>query len=86
LHGLFPATNNSALSEVRNLLRPETRAQIPAESLNILQQALEDGLQDAFFFVAVATLIAIFVAARVSAQRPATTKLETEPSTQLAHG
>jgi EmrB/QacA subfamily drug resistance transporter len=86
LHGFFPAMNNSALSEVRNLLHPETRSQIATESLNILQQALQDGLQDAFFFVTAATFIAIFIAARVSAQRPATAKPATEPPTQLAPG
>ena len=70
LHGVFPGLNNSALSEVRQLLLPEARPQISAASLKILQHALEDGLQYAFIFAAITTFIAIFIAARVSSQRP----------------
>jgi predicted MFS family arabinose efflux permease len=70
LHGVFPGLNNSALGEIRRLLLPEARSHIPAESLKILQHALEDGLHYAFLFAAVSAFIAIFIAARVSSQRP----------------
>lgn len=79
LHGVFPGMNGNALSQVRALLRPEARAQIPVESLKILQHALEDGLQNAFYFAAASAFIAIFIAAYVSPHRPAVNhKQETE--------
>lgn len=80
LHGVFPGMNGNALSQVRNLLRPEARALIPSDALKILQQALEDGLQNAFYFAAATAFIAIFIAARISPQRPAINKTKaTEP-------
>jgi EmrB/QacA subfamily drug resistance transporter len=74
LLGVFPGMNNGALSEVRSLLLPEARAAMPAASIKILQRALEDGLQHAFFFAAGTAFITIFIAAAVSPQRPAPIK------------
>lgn len=80
LHGVFPGINGNALSQVRALLRPEARAQVPVEALKILQHALEDGLQYAFYFAAASAFIAIFIAAYVSPHRPtAINKSKTEP-------
>jgi len=88
LHDVFPGMSNGALSEVRSLLLPEARAQLPAASLKILQHALEDGLQYAFFFAAGAAFLTIFIASRVSAQRPLPAKRtkETEPAAPVAPG
>jgi EmrB/QacA subfamily drug resistance transporter len=88
LAGVFAGMNGSALSQVRSLLRPAVRAQIPPEALKILQHALEDGLRHAFYFAAAAAFVAIFIAMRVSSQRPAPAnqKTEKEPSTQMVPG
>lgn len=86
LHGVFPGMTNGALTEVRQLLQPAARRQLSAETLQALRQALQTGLHDAFLFAAGAAFVAIFIASRVSAQRPLTadkTKAA-KPETQLA--
>jgi predicted MFS family arabinose efflux permease len=87
LHNVFPGMVNGALSEVRQLLRPEARAQIAPESLKLLQQALENSLQEVFLVTAVVALLAMLIAFRVSPQRPAATNKtkDAEPATQTAH-
>ena len=84
LHGVFLGMNGNALSQVRSLLRPEARVQIPVESLKLLQHALEEGLQDAFYFAVAAAIIALISAAYISPQRPTATtssKAESEMMT-----
>jgi hypothetical protein len=78
---------NGALGEVRLLLQPSARAKMPPESLKILQHALDLSLRDIFLFAAGVTLLAVFNAFRVSAQRPAATNRTeaTEPATLLTH-
>jgi EmrB/QacA subfamily drug resistance transporter len=87
LHGVFPGFDDGALSEVRQLLLPAARAKLPTASLKILQHALEEGLQYAFIFAAATAFLAVFIAARVSSQRPAAAKQEpkttTAPSTEM---
>jgi EmrB/QacA subfamily drug resistance transporter len=73
LHNVFPGMVNGALSEVRQLLRPQARAQIAPASLKLLQQALENSLQEVFLITAGIALLAVLIAFRVSAQRPAAT-------------
>jgi hypothetical protein len=55
------------------LLQPHARAKMPPESLKILQHALEVSLRDIFLFAAGVTLLAVFIAFRVSSQRPTAT-------------
>jgi EmrB/QacA subfamily drug resistance transporter len=74
LHELFPKMTNGALSEIRTLLRPETRVKIAPESLSILQNALALGLHDIFLFCAGIAVLAIFIAFGVSSQRPVPAK------------
>jgi MFS family permease len=88
LRGVFPEMTNGGLSEVRRLLQPAARAQMPTDALFTLQRALQTGLHDAFLFAAGAAFVAILTATRVSALRPLSTN-ETktvEPATQAAHG
>jgi EmrB/QacA subfamily drug resistance transporter len=77
LNSVFPGMANSALGEVRLLLQPTARAKMPPESLKILQHALEVSLQDIFLFATGITLLAVFMAFRVSAQRPASASKKT---------
>jgi EmrB/QacA subfamily drug resistance transporter len=86
LHGVFPGMANGGLTEVRQLLQPAARRQLSPESLRALRQALQTGLHDAFLFAAGAALVAIFIASRVSAQRPlaADKTKAAKPETQLA--
>jgi MFS family permease len=87
LNGVFPGMTNGALGEVRLLLQPSARAKMPPESLKILQHALALSLRDIFLFAAGVTLLAVFIAFRVSAQRPAAANRTeaTEPATLLTH-
>jgi MFS family permease len=71
LSGVFPGMTNGALGEVRLLLQPAARAKMPPESLKILQHTLDMSLRDIFLFAAGVTLLAVFIAFRVSSQRPA---------------
>jgi EmrB/QacA subfamily drug resistance transporter len=87
LDGVFPGMINGALGEVRLLLQPATRAKMQPESLKILQNALEVSLQDIFLFAAGVTSLAVFIAFRVSSQRPAAVSQAkaTGTATQIAH-
>ncbi len=87
LNGVFPGMINGALGEVRLLLQPTARAKTSPESLKILQHALEVSLQDVFLFAAAVTLLAVFIAFRVSSQRLAAANRAkaTEPATQITH-
>lgn len=78
LNGVFPGMTNGALGEVRLLLQPNARAKTSPESLKILQHALEASLQDIFLFAAGVTLLAVFIAFQVSAQRPASASKKTD--------
>ncbi|MDZ7289316.1 MAG: MFS transporter [candidate division KSB1 bacterium] len=69
----------SGLSEVRALLRPEARAKMSPETLAIFQKALEESLQNVFLVAAGIALLAVFIASRVSAQRPAAKLQHSEP-------
>ncbi len=61
---------NGGLAEIRALLLPETRAQIPPESFVHLQRGLAEGLHTVFAVCGVLSLAAFLVTLRVSARRP----------------
>ncbi|MDZ7266492.1 MAG: MFS transporter [candidate division KSB1 bacterium] len=63
---------NDGLAEIRTLLLPETRAQLPPQAYAHLQLGLAAGLHAVFAACAVLTLAAFFVSLRVSTQRPYT--------------
>ncbi len=70
LRNVFPAAGAQAMSEVRALLLPESRAQITPQLAEQLQSALAAGLHTVFFACTIVALLAFFLTLRISSHKP----------------
>jgi len=74
LRSIFPETNSQAMSQVRTLLLPESRAQLAPELAAQLQQGLSAGLHTVFLACAGMAAVGFLVTLRVSAGKPVNEK------------
>jgi EmrB/QacA subfamily drug resistance transporter len=71
LRNVFPEANSQAMSEVRSLLLPESRAQISPDLAVQLQLGLSAGLHTVFLICTGVAVLAFLATLRVSSRKPA---------------